>query len=265
MINNRPSAATEAVHSPFIATIPRVNLLPASVSESIAAGRIRRRFALGFLVILIAGVAVWLLQNGNILDAEARLASAQRDNVMLGAEVHDLAPVGQLYEQITSQEGFIREALASEVVASSILTDLESVGGTAIDFTNIAMTFTGVPDPAQASDPAASLNLCPDADPFGTDITIGCVSFTAQGKSRSDVSGFLERMAADPAFIGTYVTTTTITGTADGGPQLSFTGSTGISVQGLKTVLTQQQIDELLEAAVPTPSAPGTSEGNGTP
>ena len=134
-----------------------------------------------------------------------------------------------------------------------------SVAGPSITYSNIAMTFTGVPNPATASDPIGSLNLCPDADPFGTDITIGCIAFTAQGATRADVSDFLNRVAGNPTFIGTYVTSTTVTKNVGGATQLSFTGSTGISVEALKTSLTQEQIDAILQAAQPAPAPSDTA------
>lgn len=215
--------------------------------------KIRRGFVIGLFSLLAATVGFWLMQNGAILDAEARLAAAQRESVSILNQVKALAPVGQLYQQITNQETFIQEALASEAIASDVLTELQDVAGPSITYSNIAMTFTGVPDPSRASDPIGSLNLCPDADPFGTEITIGCIAFTAQGASRADVSEFLIRMAGDPMFIGTYVTSTTVTESVGGRPQLSFTGSTGISIEALKTALTREQIDTILQAAQPVP------------
>jgi hypothetical protein len=251
--------AHDVEHPVFQPTLPRVNLLPAAVREGITVRKIRRRFVFGALAVLIAGVGVWLLQNGTILDSEVRLTAAQRDNVVVGNKVKALAPVGQLYEQITNQETFIDEALASEVVASDVLAELENVAGPSIAYTNIAMTFTGIPKANQGTSAAASLNLCPDADPFGTDITIGCIAFTAQGQTRSDVSAYLNRIAANPMFIGSYVTTTTVTKTPGGASQLSFTGSTGISTEGLKTPLTDEQIAALLLAAQPAPAPTDTA------
>ena len=256
--SSKPSAV-DVEHPPFEPRLPRVNLLPESVRESIAVRKIRRGFIMGLLGLLVVLVGLWLMQNGTILDAEGRLAAAQRENVTILNQVKALAPVGQLYQQITDQETFIQEALASEAVASAVLTELQAVAGPSITYSNIAMTFTGVPDPATASDPIGSLNLCPDADPFGTDITIGCIAFTAQGASRADVSDFLNRVAANPTFIGTYVTSTTVTNNVGGATQLSFTGSTGVSVEALKTALTQEQIDAILQAAQPAPAPSGAA------
>jgi hypothetical protein len=253
------ASTVDVEHPPFEPRLPRVNLLPESVRESISVRKIRRAFIMGLLGLFVVLVGLWLMQNGTILEAEARLNAAQRENVTILNQVKALAPVGQLYQQITDQETFIREALASEAVASDVLTELQAVAGPSITYSNIAMTFTGVPNPAAASDPIGSLNLCPDADPFGTDITIGCVAFTAQGASRADVSDFLNRMAENPTFVGTYVTSTTVTTTVGGAAQLSFTGSTGISVEALKTVLTQEQIDALLQAAQPAPAPSGAA------
>lgn len=257
------ASASEVEHPAFESRLPRVNLLPASVRESIAVRKIRRGFTLGLLGMLAVLVGLWLMQNGTILEAEGRLTAAQGENVSILNQVKALAPVGQLYQQITTQETFIQEALASEAVVSSVLTELQDVAGPTITYSNISMTFTGVPDPATASDPMGSINLCPDSDPFGTDITIGCVAFTAQGATRADVSEFLNRMAENPTFIGTYVTSTTVTKNVGGATELSFTGSSGISVEAMKTALTQEQIDAILRAAQPAPAPSGDAASPG--
>ena len=254
---------TEVDHPPFTPMMPRVNLLPRTIVESIAVRKIRRGFVLAFLTLIAAVVGIWLMQNGGILEATGQLAAVQQENATLTEQTAALAPVGNLYEQITNQEKFIGEALASEIKAAEVLSQLYIVAGPDIAFSNIGVVYTGVPKPELANDPAASLNLCPNADPFSRDITIGCMTFTAQGANRTDVSDFLNRAAANPYFVGTYVTATTVGATAQGTPILTFTGSSGVSLEGLKTPLTNEQITALRQSAIP-PAAPSVDPSAGT-
>lgn len=243
-------------HPPFVRALPTVNLVPAAVTESIAVRKIRRGFIAGFLLLLVIGTGIWLLQNGSILTAQTELDSARAENTALSAQVQALAPVEQLYKQITTQEEFITGALASEAVTSDVVKALAGVGGPNVEFTNIAVTYTGIPKPEKATSPETALNQCPNADPFGKEITIGCLTFTARTKDRGEVSRFLAR-ATRPPFVGTYVTDTTVGTFANGKPAITFSGSAGISPQALKTKLTEEQIQKIIDAAKPKPAPSG--------
>lgn len=248
-----------------------VNLVPKLVRDTIAVRHVRKAF--GWLIVLvIAGIAaLWLLQVGPISTAQARLDEAQSQSISLGAKVKALAPIGQLYTLLTDQEAFITGAVASQVRVADIQTALQRDAGPNVRFTNLALTNTGIPQPGAASDTSTA---CPDADPFTTDLVVGCVSFTATGGSRDDVSAFLEKAASDPLFVNPYVTTTTMGESAEGGFQVTFSGSTGLSLGALTTPMSDKDIEALRQAmdaaaqaaANPSPSAsPSAAAGGATP
>jgi Tfp pilus assembly protein PilN len=249
-IRRKQPSSIEVEHPEFERTLPSVNLIPASVRESIAVRKIRRGYVFGFLAILVVVTLVWLMQNGSILEQEARLTAAQNESVTISSQVEALAPVEQLYQQITTQEAFITDAVASEALTSGLLEQLRAVAGADVDYSSLSVSFTGIPKPELSANPETALNECPNADPFGKDITIGCLTFSAQATSRADVSKFLVRAERNAFLVGPYVTASTITQDADGNNRLNFSGSAGISLEALRTSLTTEQIAALREAAL---------------
>jgi len=249
-IGRKKTASIEVEHPEFQRTLPRVNLIPASVRESISVRKVRRGYVFGFLGILVVVTLIWLMQNGSILEQQTSLTAAQNESTTISNQVAALAPVEQLYQQITTQEAFITDAVASEAVTSSLLEQLRAVAGPNVDYSNISVNFTGIPKPALSAHPETSLNECPNADPFGKDITIGCLTFSAQAPTRADVAKYLVRAEKNIFLVGPYVTASTITQDANGNNKLNFSGSAGISLDALRTSLTTEQIAALREAAL---------------
>lgn len=221
-----------------------VNLVPRTVRSATEVRKVLRALTWGIGLILALTAGIWLLQSTSISAAQARLDEARAQTDSLGKKVSDLAPIGGLYQQLTEQEGFIAGALASQARASEVLAALAKDAGPTVDFTNVALTLTGIPrTPASPVDSA-----CPDADPFSQEISIGCLSFSASGKDRKDVSDFLLSAQADPLFVNPYVTTTTISESSEGASSVTFSGSVGISLEGLSTLLTDEEKAELAKA-----------------
>lgn len=252
----RPTAREDDVeHPPFVHTLPRVNLLPAAVSESFTLRRIHRVFiAIGVVLALAVG-AIWYLQSNQIAGAQARLDEAQAANASVTARVDALAPIKQMYDQITNEQKLVSTTLAAEpqaalVIARMVDTGRALGGASPAEFTSIAIEYRGIP---VAGD---EINPCPNPDPFAADITIGCVTFSGTAATRDQVSAMLNAMAADPLFVGPYVNSSTVTeATDDSAGGVTFTGSAGLSLAALKTALTDEQI-----AAILAPPAPATEE-----
>ena len=247
---------------PFTPTLPQVNLLPHSVIESMAMARIRKWAVVAVVVVLLAAGGLWWLQGSTIDNAQKDLTAAKQQNVTLQAQVEALAPVNQMYEQITRLQEVVTTTLAAQPLASVVMDRLVQAGqqvtGKPILMTNLDVTYA-VPKPG---DP---LSQCPNPDPFGEELTVGCLTFSGTAVDRDQVSQFLRLLEADPLFVGPYVTSTTAT-EIQSGPKgnktesvVAFTGSTGIAVDALETPLTAEQIDEIVNPkkpeATPSPSA----------
>lgn len=255
-IGKKKAEVVEVEHPPFTATLPHVDLTPESIRDAVAVRKIRRGFIFAGVALVALGMLAWLMQNGSILEAQTRLTSEQNTNAAVAAQVKALAPIEQLYQQITTQEAFISDAVASEAISSQVLAQMSALAGKDIDYTGMTVTYTGIPKPKLSATPATALNTCPNADPFGKDITVGCMTFSATTTSRARISEFLNAAQANPYLVGPYVTATTVSQSATGASLLSFSGSAGISLKALRKALTNDRITAIREEAA---SAAGTA------
>jgi len=244
---------------PFVATLPQVDLLPASVRDAMRRARVRRYFVLLALLILVVSAGVWFLQSDRIAIAERAVADATATNESVRRDLEALAPVRQMDEQISQLTDVVTQTLAAQPRAAAVVERIlqagRAAGGRSVAFSTIDVVYGGIPQPG------STLNDCPNPDPFNATITIGCATFSASMESRDDVATLLRLLEADPLFVGPYVTTSTATTIEGEGDVVSFTGSAGVSTEGLETPLTQEQIDAILappEPATETPAPDAT-------
>lgn len=243
-------------HAPFAPRLPTVDLLPRSVRDSVRIGRLRRAFILGLALILAASAGVWVLQDGQIAEATADVERAQATNDQVRQDLEALGPVRRMYEQITRLQGIVTDTLAAQPQSAFVIDQVVAAGvreaAAAADFSSIDVVYSGIPAAG------GQLNPCPNPDPFGSPIAIGCVTFTASTASRVEVSQLLRNLEENPLFVGPYVTTSTASVVEGESDSVSFTGSAGVSLDGLVTALTPEQVDALLNP--PQEDAAATTE-----
>ena len=257
-LRERP-ASKDALTAPQRAILeprlPSVNLLPASVPDNIVAAR-TRRIAIWIGVLLAAGTAgLWLLQGEAVSTAESAVAAEQTHATELEATVDRLQPIQVLHDQISRQEEFVSTALASSVQASVVLDRVLTIAQPGSTMTAVTIDYQGVPQPQPGRDLRTQLNACPTSDPFASDITVGCATFTGKTKSRAEVVNVLNRAESDPWLIGPFLSSTT---SADDG--VTFSGTSGIGIDALATPLTDEQIQTLLNPPQPAASDDQDSE-----
>lgn len=243
--------------------LPRVNLLPKKVRVSIKIARIRKVAMGAALAVLLTSGLFWYSQGSTIAQAEQGVSDATEVNQDLQVQVNALAPIGQLYAQLTNQQEFVESALASSPTGSAILTAFESaaasVSGKPLELNAISIVFNPIPEVG------TELNACPNPDPFGTEISIGCITFTGTAPNRDAISQFLLELEADPLFIGPYINTSSVTVPGEGQKsQVSFSGTTAVSLGGLETPVTQELIDALLQPETETDPDTTDTQSPGT-
>jgi hypothetical protein len=238
----RSSADDDVAHPPFQPRLPRVNLLPASVEVRFAARRVRRVLYAAGAVLVLAFAAVWWQQSTSIAESERLLATAQEANAQIREQVDALAPVTALYNQITDEQALVATALAAQPQAAAVVNRLVAAGASAgsVAFDSVAVQYHGIP---QAG---GTLNPCPNPDPFATDITIGCITFSGTAADRAEVAVLLTALTAEPFFVGPYVNNSTIVQGEESDGRVSFTGSVGVSADALTEPLTEEQVQAIL-------------------
>ncbi len=245
----------------FERQLPGVNLLPARVRESIAISKSRTVLLLLIVLLAAAVYGLWWMQASAIDDAEAALARSQTLNSELVEQTAALAPAKQFYSEVTTLEQLVSTTLADQPQAREVLDRLDDAiattgGKPPVNVLSVSVTYTGIPE---AGGP---LSTCPNPDPFNSEITIGCLNFSASAASRAQVSTLLRTMEADPMFTGPYVTSTTTSGGAEGEETtVTFSGSAGISATGLVTPLTEEQREAIVNP--PAEEDPNATEDGG--
>lgn len=234
----------EVVHEPFVPHLPRVNLLPSGFRDALLAKRMRRWLVYAGVAIAALGAVVWLAQGQAISQAQGAVDRADAESATLQAKQAQLAPVSDLFSQISRQKQFVQDTLAAQPEAAQVIRHLLRAGGE-VQFTTVSVTYRGIPAPG---DPP---NECPNPNPFDSKLSIGCLEFSATTNDRTQVSALLLALEADPFFIGPYVSNTVSSGATG---LVTFTGSAAISSDALATPLSQEQIDAILDSA-PSPSA----------
>ena len=237
--------------------LPQVNLLPAEIGDAIKARKIVKA-AIAVLVLLLIGfAALWWMQGSDVSRAQESLAAAQATQQDLNGKIESLQPVTELYNELTVLQDAVAAALADQPEASLAFLRLESaaasVPGAPVEITQVNTAYQGIPEPG------GTLNPCPNPDPFGAEITVGCVNFSATATDRGQVSELLRVLESDPLFVGPFITSTSVGSATEPGEaaSVSFSGTVGLSPEILDTPLTEEQID-----AIVNPPAPETEEAS---
>ena len=227
--------------------LPQVNLLPAEIGDAIKARKIVKA-AIAVLVLLLIGfAALWWMQGSDVSRAQESLAAAQATQQDLNGKIESLQPVTELYTELTVLQDAVAAALADQPEASLAFLRLESaaasVPGAPVEITQVSTAYHGIPEPG------GTLNPCPNPDPFGAEITVGCVNFSATATDRGQVSELLRVLESDPLFVGPFITSTSVGSATEPGEaaSVSFSGTVGLSPEILDTPLTEEQIDAIVD------------------
>lgn len=125
----------------------RVNLLPSATRERDRVARQRLLVALAFALLLLLLLAVWWWQGTRITAAEDDLSAAQADTALLRSEVQDLAPFGDLRDEVNRVDGAVAESLVWEVTVAGMLQDLAAAMVADAQLDNLNVNLDRDPEP----------------------------------------------------------------------------------------------------------------------
>jgi hypothetical protein len=216
-----------------------VNLLSPWVFEELRVHRLRQRFVIAGIGLVVLIGLVWTGLQLNLHGAEEELRGEQATTTGLTAQMKDLAPVKTYVNGVVHRVVTVRAATYADVAFSEVLTSLNDAIPADATVTSMSVdlaaetatapsTGTGTAVAADPTkDPARGLSgsSCPGPDPFGTKVVVGCVTIEGTAADRESVGKLVIALGESGLFVEPFVNTTT---TSDG-DGVSFAGSVGLS------------------------------------
>lgn len=237
----------EAAPAPVPPTrvVARVDLLSPWVHERLRVQRLRRRFGIGLVALLVLLAGSWTWQRLSLTGAEADLRGEEATATSLTRQMAALAPVRAYADGVRIRAARVRELMVTEVALSDVLDHLRAAAPDGLRLESLAVDLAGDVDPrggepaaAPASvvaadgtiaDPARGLvATCPGPDPFAQRLVVGCLTLTGTAGDRAQVAALIRALGEDDLFVEPFVSATTSDG-PDAGGVVEFTGSVGLS------------------------------------
>lgn len=209
------------LNAPFTPRLPTLNFIPVEVLEGYKLKALQAKFVKGIGVLTVAILALWAALFGLEKMTQMRVTAAQEEANSYAAEVQTLQPYADYRDAVQSKRTTIGEKMSTEVDTGAIVDELRKISddtGVSLSSSIQISVSTGEAASPEGGAPAGGGEGCQAADPFTSQPSIGCVTFTGEGE-RSDVADFIEKLNAHDFFNNTFVPETT------SGETSSFTGS----------------------------------------
>lgn len=227
-----------AAHQPG-PVLPTVNLLSPWSFEALLTRRLRQRFTVGCLALMLVVAAGWGAQHLRISQAQEELTAAEAESGPLMAETRSLAPVATFVAEVAAQKATVQETMTQEIYFSSVLDALQAAtpSGARVESAIVALNPVLPPVPATATEAEADTSaaapevvvvepsLCPGPDPFNTLLVVGCVTLSGSAESRRAVGDLVIGLGDSELFVEPFITATTSADEVG----VTFTGSVGLS------------------------------------
>lgn len=223
--------AKAEMDKPFVAVLPVANVLSPEVQEVVEQQRLKRLFVglgVGVVGLVAAGFAA---QTGLIAVAENRLEKEQATASDLSAQQAALAPISAFYGQIDANRATIQTTMSKEVLTSDVLSALDAVAPSGVNFTSVTLTLdSGSASTVVSADVAATASACPSQNPYANGLaSAGCVSVDGEATSRAALSNWLEAVEEAEAFTVAFIPSTTASSGGRGG--VSFSATIGLNAE----------------------------------
>jgi hypothetical protein len=133
--------------------LPTVNLLSPWSFEALSTRRLRQRFSVGCLALMLVVAAGWGVQSLRINQSQEELTVAQADSGLLAAETQALAPVATFIAAVAAQKATVQATMAQEIYFSSVLNALQAAtpSGARVESAIVALNPVVPPVPATAT------------------------------------------------------------------------------------------------------------------
>jgi Tfp pilus assembly protein PilN len=215
----------------LVPVLPSVNILSPWVFERMAISRLRRRFALAGVVLMLLVVAGWAVQGLRIDQAEKVLAVEEAETARLAEETTTLAPVKTFVATIGQQQLSVQNNMAAEIYFSRVLEEFQNATPFAATVESVSITLdpnagsVALGTAPEVGEAIPVESPCPGPDPFNTKLVIGCITLSGSAASRADVGELVINLGNEELFVEPFISTTT----AGDGTGVTFSGSVGLS------------------------------------
>lgn len=228
MIGTREKPQSDLTPVEVVAT---VDLLSPWVHEDLRVRRLRERFALGLVGLLVLVGLLWAWQRVTLSQVEADLRGEEATATSLQGRIAELAPVQAYVDGVDRRATSVQQQMITDVAFSTVLEELADAtpAGARIESLSVDLPpgagAVVAPD-GTVADPTRGLVAagCPGPDPFATLEVIGCVTLSGTATSREAVGDLVDNLAASGAFAEPFITTTT----TDEGASVAFSGSVAL-------------------------------------
>jgi hypothetical protein len=217
--------------------LPVVNLLSPAAFDLLAARRLRIRFAVGALALVVLAAGLWTVQHLRISETRKLVAVEQAETARLNSETRTLLPVKAYVAGVASQQQTVSTTMAREIFFSRVLDGIRRATPVGASLDNVAITLAAADPvvaapatagaagaPAPAAPAAPTVSPCPGPDPFNTKPVIGCITLSGTAATRSQVGDLVIALSRSGMFVEPFISTTSA---AD--QSVTFSGSVGLS------------------------------------
>jgi hypothetical protein len=204
--------------------LPAVNLLSASEFERMAARRLRRRFVVGGVALVLLVGASWGFQHVRVSEARKLVAVEQAETSRLTSQTQLLAPVRTFVNGVAVQERTVQDAMGGEVYLSEVLDGIRDATPLGAHLATVAVQVAASTG-ADTTATTGGVSACPGPDPFNTRPVVGCVTLSGTAATRAEVGDMVVQLGDSSLFVEPFISTTT---TADSA-EVTFSGSVGLS------------------------------------
>lgn len=209
---------------------PALNLLSPWVLEELRVRRLRGRFALGGLALVLALAGGWTFQRLELSGARADLRGEEAVAAGLSQRIADLGEVRTFVQGVNRRALTVQQAMRTQVSFAEVLRALDAATprGARLESVAVVLPVPTTPStPAEETADARGLvaTTCPGPDPFATRVVIGCLELSGTAGDRGQVGRLVVALGDSALFVEPFVSTTT----SSDGSGVSFTGSVALS------------------------------------
>jgi Tfp pilus assembly protein PilN len=208
------------------ATLPRVNLLPAEISEGARFRNLQAAMALAIVVALVVVGALTYLASGDVNDAQDGLTQAQTRGTALQAEVHQYASVPQEYAVVANADAQLQQAMSQEVRYSFILNDLSLRMPAGVWLTNLAIS--------------QQVDLPNGTNGAWGSPQLAAIKISGTAINLNDVAGWLDTLARSGEYTDPWVGNATVSASSGTTGQWNFDSTVGVTSKALSNRYTQK-------------------------